>query len=172
MANQNCGIYCIRNTITGDCYVGQSIAVFGRWASHMERLVKGKHICPRFQASFDACSAAAFTFQILELCPPSKLTEREFYNMCKLRPTLNEAVPDYDAVDLTQEVIQFTMRSAGQREEAARRQQRPEYVRCSCGLKKKFGNRCCDFCMKSERRDLRNGRGQNSEKPLCSLENA
>jgi hypothetical protein len=164
--NWNCGIYCIRNTVTGECYVGQSKQVFGRWYSHFERLANGKHVCPKFQKSFDAFSAAAFTCEILELCEPSKLTEREFFNMCKHRPTLNEAVPDYDAVDLTKEVIAFSIRSAGQREEAAKRQERPTRDKCACGLTKKVGNRCCYFCMQSERRD----RGM-SANPRTSLKN-
>src|SRR4051794_19937332 len=107
MANQNfsCGIYRIRNTVTGECYIGQSKQMFTRWYSHLERLASGKHICPKFQRSYDSFSAAAFAFEILELCEPGKLNEREFFNMCKHRPTLNEAIPDYDAVDLTAEVI-------------------------------------------------------------------
>jgi len=28
------GVYQIRNVLTGDCYIGQSIDIEGRWAQH------------------------------------------------------------------------------------------------------------------------------------------
>jgi hypothetical protein len=78
--NWNCGIYCIRNTVTGECYVGQSKQVFGRWYSHFERLANGKHVCPKFQKSFDAFSAAAFKSPKMALfakkCDAPRLSNR------------------------------------------------------------------------------------------------
>lgn len=35
------GVYAIRNIITGNCYIGSSVNILGRWASHKSRIRKG-----------------------------------------------------------------------------------------------------------------------------------
>lgn len=61
------GIYAIRNTSTGDVYVGASINVPARWGQHIRELGRGVHANRSLQASWDAVGICGFTFEVLEV---------------------------------------------------------------------------------------------------------
>lgn len=64
----NAGIYCIKNTLTGDCYIGRSKNLTDRWKSHISALNNGKHHCRQMLIDWQVYGAAAFEFKILVLC--------------------------------------------------------------------------------------------------------
>lgn len=72
-----CGIYRIRHTASGNSYVGQSTNILDRFARHKSSLRKGSHHSPRLQNSWSKHGAESFSFDILELCDVTRLTERE-----------------------------------------------------------------------------------------------
>lgn len=74
------GIYCITCTKTNEKYIGQSIAIKRRWASHKRELKNGIHYNKHLQRTYDKYGSSCFTYEILEQCPKEKLNEREqFY---------------------------------------------------------------------------------------------
>jgi group I intron endonuclease len=60
------GIYKIENTITGKCYVGSSVNVKKRWATHLLGLCNGKHQNSKMQNSWSKHGKEAFKFTVLE----------------------------------------------------------------------------------------------------------
>jgi group I intron endonuclease len=85
------GIYRIVHRESGRCYVGQTSNVGRRWAEHRSLLKLGKHKSRRFQNIWDKYGREAFEWELLEECPPEKLTEAEQFWMDLLRPVLNHA---------------------------------------------------------------------------------
>ena len=87
------GIYAIRNTITGDVYVGQSINLVGRWGGHFRQLAKGKHPNRKLQDDFSSYGSDAFVCRRVELCAVELLCEREAHYIQLLGATYNLALP-------------------------------------------------------------------------------
>lgn len=75
------GIYAIKNTVNGKCYVGQAINIEKRIAEHFKRLRMEKHHCAHLQLSFQKYGRAIFIHSVLEECLKENLTEREQYWM-------------------------------------------------------------------------------------------
>lgn len=78
---QQCGIYQITNLINGKQYIGQSINISRRWWEHKARAYDINNNCyhkPLYQA-FRKYGLDNFELNILELCEPEKLNEREAY---------------------------------------------------------------------------------------------
>lgn len=74
------GIYKITCVPTGECYIGQSVSIKRRWATHKRELRRGEHYNKHLQRSYDKYGESNFIYEILEQCPASKLNEREqFY---------------------------------------------------------------------------------------------
>lgn len=73
----NCGIYEILCLPTGQRYVGQSVCLDERIASHKHQLQRGSHINARLQKAWDIHGAEQFEFRVIELCEPEELEERE-----------------------------------------------------------------------------------------------
>lgn len=74
------GIYCITCTKTNEKYVGQSVAIKRRWATHKRELKNGIHYNKHLQRAYDKYGSNYFIYEILEQCPREKLNEREqFY---------------------------------------------------------------------------------------------
>ena len=67
-----CGIYRIVNKVSGKSYVGQSTNIGDRWISHLSP--NGSMISEAI-----SLSPVDFTFEILELCLPENLNDRENY---------------------------------------------------------------------------------------------
>lgn len=73
------GIYKITNTKNNMCYIGQTKAGFkNRWRTHAKRGVRAEEATNNrlYQAMWEE-GLENFTFQIIEICEPAKLTERE-----------------------------------------------------------------------------------------------
>ena len=87
------GIYSVRNTITGDVYVGQSINLVGRWKRHFRLLSKGKHPIRKLQDDFFRYGRGAFVFRREEFCLVELLCQREAYYIDLLGATYNQASP-------------------------------------------------------------------------------
>lgn len=74
------GIYKITNTITNQCYIGQSIDIENRWRQH---IYNGKNLYKKtkFYLALNKYGIDAFEFEVLEECPLNQnvLDERERY---------------------------------------------------------------------------------------------
>ena len=89
MAMKMSGIYSIRNTITGDVYVGQAINLVGRWEVHFRLLSKGEHPNRKLQNDFSSYGRDAFVFRREEFCSVERLCELEaHYIELWARPTI------------------------------------------------------------------------------------
>lgn len=93
MTTKMSGIYSIRNTITWDVYVGQSINLVGRWAGHFRKLSKGKHPNRKLQDDFSSYGSDAFVCRREEFCIVELLCEREAHYINLLGATYNQASP-------------------------------------------------------------------------------
>ena len=75
----NSGIYCIRNTLNGMVYVGQSIRVSDRWGQHLRLLRMKAHFNDYLQHSFSKHGEKSFAYSVLEMVDPVNLDEREIH---------------------------------------------------------------------------------------------
>jgi hypothetical protein len=64
------GIYEIRNTRTGECYIGSATNIARRWADHRKHLNRGTHVNHRLQDGWDADGEESFSFSVIEEIPP------------------------------------------------------------------------------------------------------
>ncbi len=78
-ANENCGIYMIRNVINGKVYIGQSKNIYWRWISHKSALSHNRCENPHFQFAWNKYGEDNFEFLVIELCDESMLDCREIY---------------------------------------------------------------------------------------------
>ena len=60
------GVYAIRNAVTAKCYVGSSVDLVRRRATHFRELRKGVHKCVKLQHSWNKHGEQAFSFEVLE----------------------------------------------------------------------------------------------------------
>lgn len=67
------GVYQIRNTITGDVYVGSTSNFTRRRQEHFKHLRAGKHPCRHLQNSATKHGVDAFRFEILKKCAVEEL---------------------------------------------------------------------------------------------------
>jgi len=83
--NLNCGIYQIRNLITGYCLTGQSTRLKKRPSEHWNDLKNNRHDNDHFQRSYNRHGKEFFVFEILMYCNPEDLTyyEQLFYDIDK-----------------------------------------------------------------------------------------
>lgn len=82
------GVYSIRS-VSGKEYVGSSVNVEARWATHRSELNAGKHHCHALQKAWKKYGAGSFQFTILEVCSPNHLRSREQYHIDKRQPEYN-----------------------------------------------------------------------------------
>src|SRR5205085_7831949 len=76
------GIYCIRNSITGERYIGSSVNIEARWLIHKTQLNRKCHHSPKLQAAWSKYGQRSFVFEIIEGIVDSEnktLTQREQY---------------------------------------------------------------------------------------------
>lgn len=83
------GIYRIRNTLTGDLYVGSSVDVKSRSLKHLSHLRRGLHRNAHLQAAFAKYGEASFVFEMLEAVLPANLLTREQWHIDQVRPAYN-----------------------------------------------------------------------------------
>lgn len=65
------GVYHIRNTVTGEVYIGSSVDIMGRLAHHRGYLTRGNHVNNRLQANWNEHGADAFDFGVTEHTAPT-----------------------------------------------------------------------------------------------------
>lgn len=74
------GIYKITCLVDNKAYIGQSVSIKRRWATHRRELAAGTHYNQYLQRAYNKYGKNNFVYEILELCPQHKLNEREqFY---------------------------------------------------------------------------------------------
>lgn len=75
------GVYRIFNTKNNKSYVGQSLDIKRRLEEHYRSLnsLSFSHHSPKLQEDWDKYGEDNFRAEILEICPESKLEEREKY---------------------------------------------------------------------------------------------
>ena len=71
------GVYAIRHIASGRVYVGSSLDVYGRWASHTKALIKGRHHSIHLQRAWTKYGSDAFEFVVLEWCDAEERVARE-----------------------------------------------------------------------------------------------
>lgn len=72
------GIYIIKNTVTGQVYVGATAKDFSsRYKKHKTMLTHGLHHCSHLQHSWNLYHADAFTFEVVEKYQGDELWEKE-----------------------------------------------------------------------------------------------
>lgn len=83
------GVYVLRNTVTGDCYVGQSADLVSRFKLHLWARRAGRSKNKELQASFILHGEAAFEFKVLEFCDTAPAHCRETYWINELNSVFN-----------------------------------------------------------------------------------
>lgn len=83
------GIYQIRNTLNGNCYIGSTIHFQHRWKDHLCKLRCGRHSNLHLQSAFNKYGKEAFIFEILEEVGLEHLIKREQYYFDMLKPEYN-----------------------------------------------------------------------------------
>lgn len=81
MPKQPCGIYKIENLINAKKYIGQSVNIYKRWKQHKYvafRKESEEYEKPLYR-SIRKYGIENFSFEILELCEPELLNDREIY---------------------------------------------------------------------------------------------
>lgn len=74
---ESSGIYQIRNLVNGKRYIGSAKCFRVRWNSHRANLRRGAHHSRHLQSSWNRHGEDSFVFEIVELCAPDSLLERE-----------------------------------------------------------------------------------------------
>ena len=85
----NCGVYKITNTVTGDFYIGSSVNLRGRLSHHRLALNGNRHANMHLQHSWNKYGENSFTFETLELCEQARVLEREQFYIDNKKPTYN-----------------------------------------------------------------------------------
>ena len=83
------GIYQIKNTLNGKCYIGSAVNLRKRWRDHLRDLCRGEHFNHHLQAAFDKYGEGVFIFKTLERIEPKMLLEREQHYLDTLKPEYN-----------------------------------------------------------------------------------
>lgn len=81
--SSSCGVYVIRNLVTGFVYVGQSTNVPARWRQHRSDLGLNKHQNRHLQAAWNKHGENSFSFQMVWTCLPEQLGEAEVYELSR-----------------------------------------------------------------------------------------
>jgi group I intron endonuclease len=77
------GIYRLHNRSTGKSYVGQASNLRRRLGHHLGHLKRRSHAQPVLRAAFAKHGPEVWTFEVLERCDRSQLTERETHHVGK-----------------------------------------------------------------------------------------
>lgn len=95
------GIYCLKNSVTGECYVGQSTDMYTRIKEHLRELRRGRHHSRPMQLSHDVHGSRAFTHEYVDFAPEGMnkrqrehwLGEKEAFFIELFKPEFNVVGP-------------------------------------------------------------------------------
>jgi len=87
--NNKCGVYLIKNKITGNYYVGSSVNIYRRSSGHKSKLLANKHSNQHLQNAINKYGIENFCFEILELCSKEEVRKKEGFYITKLKPHYN-----------------------------------------------------------------------------------
>jgi group I intron endonuclease len=90
--SSNCGIYQIKNTLTGDYYIGSSSDLRHRIHCHHSELARNKHCNSHLQHAYNKYGEQAFEFNVLLLCSIENKLYYEQVLLDNLKPAYNIAV--------------------------------------------------------------------------------
>ena len=86
----NSGVYSLRNTVTGDEYIGSSANLQEREKTHADAMRSSRrHPFAKVRRSVLIHGAWSFVFQVIELCEPAVMFEREQFWIDRRQPALN-----------------------------------------------------------------------------------
>ena len=88
---ENCGVYKITNTITGDFYIGSSCHLRQRFNKHRWSLFNNKHFNRHLQNSWNKYGKQALEFTVVLLCDVENKLYYEQALINSLKPTFNIA---------------------------------------------------------------------------------
>lgn len=71
------GVYALRNTVTGCCYIGSSKDIHTRWLTHRSELNRKEHANLNLQRDWDHYGEGAFTVDILQTTTLDELAAAE-----------------------------------------------------------------------------------------------
>ena len=80
-----CGIYSIKNKITGQLYIGQSVNIERRWKEHITKRKDKSYI----DRAINKYGKDNFIFSIIEEVEKEKLNDREFFWINKYKTYTN-----------------------------------------------------------------------------------
>jgi group I intron endonuclease len=83
------GIYEIRNTKNGHCYIGSSIDIKRRWIEHTRFLDRNNHHSCYLQFAWQKYGKESFSFLVIEPCECNSLIAREQFYIDTLHPEYN-----------------------------------------------------------------------------------
>lgn len=70
------GIYLIKNKLTNECYIGQSVNIYKRWDSHKQGMKTLKY---SLYSDMRFYGIDCFDFSIIETCSKQDLDKKEMY---------------------------------------------------------------------------------------------
>lgn len=85
-----CGIYCIENTINNKKYIRLSRDIRRRWNEHKSELRNNNHDNVYLQRAWNVYGEDSFRFNIIELCEPCELCDKEQYYIVKYHTLSHE----------------------------------------------------------------------------------
>lgn len=88
------GVYEIKNTVTGEFYIGSSIDVFDRWRQHMHQLERGKHPTKRLQAAWAEYGRPFFAFLVIQETGEDERLDVEMALIRERKPAYNGQLED------------------------------------------------------------------------------
>jgi hypothetical protein len=122
------GVYMIRNTVTGDRYIGCAQHMETRWKGHKRQLAIGMHHNHKLQEAWATYGADAFAFTVLEeVAPPRSFYLSEDRYLRELSPEYNLAPPGHESKEA---IKPYKRRVAPGQEQTTH-----EFV---------FGTQCCE----------------------------
>lgn len=85
------GVYMIKNMVTGECYIGQSIKPYRRRTEHLSVYNGEKSVSytKRLQNDIKQLGKKAFLFGIIEHCNKQELADKERYYINLYKPQYN-----------------------------------------------------------------------------------
>lgn len=83
------GVYCIKNTINSNLYIGSAVNICTRKWRHLNELKKGIHTNQKLQRFCNKYGIDVLAFEVIELCDINNLIDKEQHYLDILNPKFN-----------------------------------------------------------------------------------